>query len=556
MGWINIVKIIATVIAILLGSEWLFKTFYLNLKRDFKQLAEDEQSNITSTRKENETALYRNFLIPLGFPLVTGLGLSLKYKIRNGNFADVWNAIMELSEDNTIKFIDEPDGVALPVINGIAKHILEKHLATDVGNVGIAVSPSRMSGFVMTIATMMASIKYKTLPHLLTSLPREKLSNIDILLIDSWETLDKLKNCEHWYKLIIVCEAGSAPIAGVKNVTSWDLFVDGYRVEKKYGYSPPEENIDDSKTLLLCTSPSNQTTSFGQGCLVSGIASFVRSFPMDHELSRNDVLTVAGKYTTKNLSLQIWQRVFAVLLHGGSVNFEEKANIYDWYHTTLLLVDYDSLITAMKSALENNRSFFQKLKHRWATALLSEGVFTKAGQLPLKSIGNLRCVYLTDQTENDFLINSFPKTIPKFRKGRAASVVNTFQLNNIRAFLGSRVIFEFYCLFTVMGPIALTNFYDYRMLPPSVGANFTFCGPLTTSLEGKIVKTDQNPEFHIAKKQGMLCIRGFTIGKPVEPSRLENAKELSSHFGGGEGWMPLVGIFGLWGQDGCLYLYN
>ncbi|SJM87844.1 uncharacterized protein ZBIST_4033 [Zygosaccharomyces bailii] len=555
MGWF-IIKIIATVAAILLGSEWLFKTFYLNLKRDFKQLAEDEQSNITSTRKENETALYRNFLIPLGFPLVTGLGLSLKYKIRNGNFADVWNAIMELSEDNTIRFIDEPNGVALPIINGIAKHILDKHLATYVGNVGIAVSPSRMSGFVMTIATMMASIKYKTLPHLLTSLPREKLANIDILLIDSWETLKKLKNCEHWYKLIVVCEAGSAPIEGITNVTSWDQFVDGYREEKKYAYSPSEENTDDIKTLLLCTSPSNHTTSFGQGCLVSGIASFVRSFPMDHELSRNDVLTVAGKFTTKNLSLQIWQRVFAVLLHGGSVNFEEKANAYEWYHTTLLLVDYDSLITAMKSALEKNKSFFQKLKHRWATALLSEGVFTKAGQLPLKSIGNLRCVYLTDQTENLSVINSFPKTIPKFRKGGAVSAVNTFQLNNIRAFLGSRVIFEFYCVFTVMGPIAHTNFYDYRMLPPSVGATFSFYGPLTTSLEGKIVKTDQNPEFDIAKKQGMLCIRGFTIGKPVEPSRLQSAKELSSHFGGGEGWMPLVGIFGLWGQDGCLYLYN
>ena len=71
-----------------------------------------------------------------------------------------------------------------------------------------------------------------------------------------------------------------------------------------------------------------------------------------------------------------------------------------------------------------------------------------------------------------------------------------------------------------------------------------------------MVRTEQNPELDITKRQGMLCIRGFTIGKPVEPNRLERAMALSDDFGGGEGWMPLVGVFGLWGQDGCLYIYK
>lgn len=556
MGWLKLIKIIATAVAILLGTEWLLKTFYLDLKRDFKQLAEHEQSNITSTRKENETALYRNFLIPLGFPLVTGLGLSLKYKIRNGNFADIWSAIMELSDTNAVRFVDEPKGMPLAVVNGIAQFILEKHLASLDGTVGIAVSPSKSPGFIMTIATMMASVKYKTLPQLLTSVPRERFKDVKILLLDSWKTCERLNGCEKWYKWIIVCEPGSASSTGIDNAISWEQFIEGYTQEKEYIYSPPEDNSDDNKPLLLSVSRCNNVTSFSQGCLVSGIASFVRSFPMGHELSSTDVLTVAGDFADRNLSLQIWQKVLAVLLHGGSITFEAKTKLHELNSTTLLLVDYDSLIAAVKHATKRDYSFGQKIKYQWATALLSEGVFTKTGQLPLNSIDKIRCIYLGEKILNSSLVASFPKTIPKFKQGQMRSPVTTLQLNRIRALLGTRVVFEFYCVQNIMGPIAYTNFYDYRVLPPNVGAKLTFCGPLSTSLEGKLVQTEQNSNFDVARKQGMLCIRGFTIGKPVETKRLESARELCSHFGGGEGWMPLVGTFGLWGQDGCLYVYK
>ncbi|CAI4509555.1 BAF_collapsed_G0024110.mRNA.1.CDS.1 [Saccharomyces cerevisiae] len=61
-----------------------------------------------------------------------------------------------------------------------------------------------------------------------------------------------------------------------------------------------------------------------------------------------------------------------------------------------------------------------------------------------------------------------------------------------------------------------------------------------------MVETETNPHLNIEKKQG----------KPVESDRLEKALHLAERFGGGEGWMPLVGVFGLFGQDGCLYIYN
>lgn len=557
MEWLNLIKTAVTVLVIILATNWLFRIFYLDLKRDFSELAAQEQSNITTTRKENETALYRNFLLPLGFPLVTGLGLSLKYKIRNGNFADIWCAIMDLSNKNSVRFVDESRDLSLQEINGMAKYILEKYLSNIQGNVGILVTPSKSQGFIISIASMMASIKYNTLPHFLTSLSDKKLEDISILIIDSWESLTQLRGSERWYKLIIVCESNSPdPTRNYENAISWDHLIHGYKDDNSYTYSPPEDNSDDHKSLLYFTSPHKYTTSFSQGCLVSGVASFIRSFPMGHGLTDSDSLAAVGNFNSLNLSVQIWQKVFAVLLHGGSISFQETVDLNSLRDPTLLLADSKELILAVKKLVSSKGSSIQRLKHQWATALLTEGVFTTVGQLPVKSINKLRCTYVLEHVSDSSLVTSFPKTVPKLIRGQSANVLDSLQLNYLRANLGSRVVFEYYSPHNVMGPIAYTNFYDYRVLPSRVSANFISCGPISTSLEGKLVETEQNPDLEVTKRQGMLCIRGFTIGKPVEPVRLEKARELSGEFGGGEGWMPMVGIFGLWGQDGCLYIYK
>lgn len=557
MEWLSLIKTIATVLAIFLATNWLFRVFYLDLKRDFSELAAQEQSNVTSTRKENETAFYRNFLVPLGFPLVTGLGLSLKYKIRNGNFADIWNAVMDIADKSSIKFVDESKSLSLQDINGMAKHVLERYLSQAGGNVGILVAPSKSQGFIMSIASMMSSIKYNKIPHFLTTLPRNEVQDISVLVIDSWKTYHQLNGSEKRYELIIVCESSAESTSMYhKNVLSWEQLIQDYKTDNSYVYEPPEDNSDDLKPLLYFTSPQDDTTSFSHGCLASGVASFIRSFPMGYELTNKDSLAIAGSLGGLGLSLQIWQKLLAVLLHGGSVSFTNDADLSKLNDPTLLLVGSNELLTAVKKSESSNDSLVQKLKYQWATALLSEGVFTTVGQLPLKSIKHLRSAYLVEQVSDSRLITSFPDTIPKFERGQSLDMIGSLQLNYLRAHLGSRVVFEYYSPHNVMGPIAHTNFYDYRVLPPKVDANFIFCGPISTNLEGKLVQTEQNPQLDVAKRQGMLCIRGFTIGRPVEAARLDKARELSSKFGGGEGWMPMVGIFGLWGQDGCLYVYK
>lgn len=112
---------------IVLGANWLLSSFLLDFKRDLTGVALSQQSSISSVRKENETAYYRSILVPTGFPLTTGLGLSLKYKIRNGNFGDVWNAIMEVSKGkNIIKFTGREKSYSLSELNGMAKRIFPK----------------------------------------------------------------------------------------------------------------------------------------------------------------------------------------------------------------------------------------------------------------------------------------------------------------------------------------------------------------------------------------------------------------------------------------------
>lgn len=553
-------KLVLTALIALSVTSWLFSTFYIKAKRDFTSVAHNQQANIASVRKENETAHYRNFLVPLGFPLTTGLSLSLKYKIRNGNFADVWKAIMELSNDNTIKFTDGHDSFSLEQVNGMAAHILEKILNKNYKHVGIAVSPSSLPGFVISIASMIGSIKNSLKPHYLASIPRQKLEDIDVLVIGSWRDYKMLNGSEKWYKLVLVCEPMPADMSLPENVESWSEVLRGYNKSKLFEYDP-QDISDDTKILAFTTSSWNATTSFTQGCLVSGIASFIQGFPSTHELSSNDTLTVAGCLGDVDLGIHFWHKALAVLLHGGSLTFVSKTSLRlrEIENTTLLFCQPEDLMRLLEEINSKKWSSLQRLRFACATTLLSEGVFTCFGQSPFDSLNKLRCVFLSEHIQNTQLVSSFPKTVPKREASLGSlskALLNTEKLNCIRAQLGARVVVELYCPYVVMGPISGTNFYDYRVLPRSVDETFLFCGAISTNLEGKLVHTDENPDLNVTKRQGMLCIRGFTIGRPVEPDRLASAMELSDRFGGGEGWMPTVGIFGLWGKDGCLYIYK
>ena len=560
-----------TLVAIYLGSNWLLTFFIVYSKRDLSEVSLHEQSNITTVRRENETALYRNFLVPSGFPLTTGLGLAHGYKIRNGNFMDVWKAILEISSSNegTITF----DGKAYKPasINGMAKQVIEKLFAKDdYKGMGITTSLGTVQGFVFGIAAIINSISRQSsslssslLPHYLPSPPRQKIDDLDILVIDSWRTLSMMNQSEKWYKLILVCSdegRDSAKFDSNTKVMSWKELIEGYTDASELAYESPADFSDDLKPFLMVTSLGNKTTTFNQLNLVSSIAAFIKTFPSGHELSSSDVLTLAYPATTDaDFSIQSWHKLLSVLLYGGSAEFIPESSLTSekLKRTTLLCTSAKTLSNLFQAITkENPVSFMQNIKLSLAATLFSEGVFSKWAQFPITSLDKLRCIYVGVQLLKQDTILSFDAKIPKFASGQLNSRVTTVRLNEMRALFGSRIVLELYAPFAVMGPIAHTNFYDYRILPAVVDSNVTCFGPLSTSLEGKLIKTEGNEELDIGKRQGMLCVRGFTIGRPNGELRLKQTSELSERLAGGEGWMPLAGVFGLWGQDGCLYVYN
>ncbi|QLL33440.1 hypothetical protein HG536_0E03510 [Torulaspora globosa] len=556
MDWLLWIKVLVTVALVVFGANWLFGVLYLNANRDFTSVALSQQSNVGSVRKENETAHYRNFLVPLGFPLITGLSLSLKYKIRNGNFGDVWKAVMEVSNRNFVQFTNDERRYSLDAINGMALHILKTQFPEDTKKIGIVVPPSSLQGFVIALASMMGSIKTSCQPNFLSSVPRTRDDDLDVLVIESWSAYRMLNGSDRWYKLVVVLESG--PLHDMpSNAKTWEQLVEDYKEITVFDYVPPEDNSDDTKLWAYTTSAWNATTSFTQGCLVSGIASFVQNFPTGHELSNKDHLTVVSRLGDSSSAIHLWHKAFAVLLHGGSLSFlSEALALSDLRDTSLLFIESKDLMRILQQIKVSSSSIIKRVGFAWATTLLSEGVFSKLGQYSSPSVNNLRCVFLAEFVRDAQLVSSFPRAMPKFKPGASKQLFTSEMLNFARAHLGARVVVELYCPSIIMSPLCQTNFYDYRVLPASVTSKFFCYGPLATNLEGKMVRIEQNSEFDITKRQGLLCVRGFAIGKPVEADRLKNAMHLSEEIGGGEGWMPLAGLYGIWGHDGCLYIYK
>lgn len=537
-----------SVILVVGAAVWFINSFIIEAKRDLNTVSLNAQSNIESVRKEHETAVYRNFLVPSSFPLTTGLNLSIGYRLRNGNFGDLWGAAMTNGRGKSINFAGK--SASLPLLNGRAKQVVQKLKDLQCSNIGIFVPVNTVHGFTIGLAGLQASIE-DILPWFLPSIPRTD-HQLDILFIQSWSSIMFLNGSEKWYKLIVVCEEEShtKPNLVASNIIALSEFVDMGKEDEIFAYEPTDAS-DDSKQLAYITCSSNKTTSFNQMALVSSVAAFIKNFPVDQGISDRDNLTICMNMEWKHaMALQVWTKTLSVLLHGGSVSFQdEPTNMKDILDGTTLLV-----LPRNAELIKNAPSYLRGLRSSLSCALLSDGVFNKLGQYS-KSVERLRCIYIFNEIKDFEKATDFTDCVPKLVTGTEKKL-NSSQLNVLRSLFGSRIVMELYSPYSVLGAIASTNFYDYRVFPEFVEKTFTCYGPFSTSIEGKLVETDPNPDLIAEKRQGMLVIRGFTIGKPVEKERLQKAIKIVENFNGGEGWMPIFGTFGVFGKDGCFYEYK
>jgi hypothetical protein len=255
----------------------------------------------------------------------------------------------------------------------------------------------------------------------------------------------------------------------------------------------------------------------------------VKSIPLGHEFSSKDVLLV-NDFTNQ---VHYWSKIFAVLLFGGSIIFQSSSSsssknqqqlldVITIHKPTLLLIEPRSAQELLLTSKEQ-LSWFQNIKLSRAQHLLSEIIFTTQAQL--SHFESLRLIYITTQHISEPSLSSS-------------------DLTSLRALTGSRIINE-RTLPQLSGPLTATNFYDYRIF---TNRNLHNRGTASQSLEMKLFKTQG---LDIEKRKGELCIRGFVIGRPINPDQLERAIEEGERVGS-EGWMP-TGLKGTFGRDGCFY---
>lgn len=120
------------------------------------------------------------------------------------------------------------------------------------------------------------------------------------------------------------------------------------------------------------------------------------------------------------------------------------------------------------------------------------------------------------------------------------STLSYYELNSLRMRYKARIIKEL-DYYNVMGPVILTDFYDYRQFEKVTFKKF---GCIFQSLEIKLNNL-------LNSNWGNLMVRGYTIGKTINVvnGELDNTPSKNN-----DGFMPINIIKGKWGSDGCLYI--
>jgi hypothetical protein len=508
MGWLT-----HSLVLVLVGLAFLIIAYnqYVRHQRDIHEIALNQQADISPSRKENESAIYRNNQTPHGMPLLTGLQIRHGFRLRNGNLRDIWSVVMgQKNRDARLTFVHKGEEVVcgLDNLNAVFKRFSTFFKQNEWQRIGIAVPVYTYHGFVTCMACYISGLTV----HAFTQLPRSQ-HDIDILVVDE----SQLKYATMFtYKKVIVISSDSSKSFDDSNIINWGEIGDLEALKDdvfEYKYDASYDDI-----LPLVDTANFQTTSYTHQNFVSSIASVIRSLPLGHEFGQEKLL-IGYQDSTMNY----WPKTLAILLCGGSVvlgstrdeTFEKNITTY---RPTVISLDAQSAKSFF--LCRTDFGIFHSLMLHRAVHLFSQGVFSTSAMR--NSCDQLKLIYIGDDN-----------------KGLASE-----ELTTIRALYGCRVVAERFKS-GVLGPVLSTNYYDYRIFSNKRLINR---GAAPLPLEIKLFKYKN---LDIGKRHGELCIRGFTIGRPVGEKELERAIASGERVGS-EGWMP-TGIIGKFGTDGCFY---
>lgn len=497
-------SLIVTVI-VLFALNYLYN-FYVDASKDVNEAYLNQQSIIDATKKPGESAIYKSN--KLEHPTGLRVGLDIRYdhyKLRNGNFCDLWELLVNGNKREKHEITVNGRSMGVFELNGRVGKFAEYLQHNKVRKVGISggLFMKNLDVFIVLMACLITQTTvcfYKDEPV---------FDDIDIHIIK------KEQESLFLPEKVLLVESGeqnsvSLVVSGAEEIAS---FTNEYSSQKDRGIALEFATRAGPKLL--------KKTIFTQANLVSSIASTIKHLPLSEVLNSNDkFLCVLSKPSTEEILANL-VKILACFVTNTHINITDDSswhNIQQYKPTVVSIHERELSKELPVGSLTSGLGMLMAFKFKQSLKLLSRGKFFTANKT------SLRLMYIHK------LITDNPS-------------LNSFQLNEYRSLLGARIISEFGYP-NLAGPVILSDFYDYRVFEPK--RNLLSYGCIYQSLEIKLVGEKNN--------EGTIYIRGYNIGKVTTYSN--DGTPTNSHSLKNEGFMPLENVKGVWGNDGCLYVYR
>lgn len=476
-------------VIIILGTilliHYLFKK-YIEATRDVNELLINEQSVMETTRLENESAIYKSNKLEFG-GLRVGLNIRYDhYKSRNGNFCDLWElTVLNLKQnpENYIQLYNER--IKISVLNYNIERIRKYFEDNKIKSIGI-----RKDVFLKDV---------KCLVVILGSL-------IHGVLIDVYDQ-----------EIVFSDIANNQDVDTQYDDINFQLKQnDDFHFANEYTFDK-----DKGVRLRVCEKLSNKIitqTDYLAINFVSSIASTIKHLPKKDQFSSKDVFLIVDDQPITN----ILSKFMVGLINKCQIIITKPKSLSELleleptvlFASANIFTELDLIYTKNTLGVISTMRF---LKNKY---FLSKGKFIVATNQ------KLRLLYLH-------------KVLDKPR------VLTSVQVNEIRSLFNCRVISE-YGHNSIIGPLLLTDLYDYRIFTDTVENKLLSSGCICQSNEIKLV--------NINNGIGDIMIRGYNIGKVTSQLIGKGFTDRSGK--NNDGFMQLQGVKGRWGNDGCLYVYR
>ncbi|KAK6456015.1 uncharacterized protein RJT20DRAFT_127774 [Scheffersomyces xylosifermentans] len=493
---------------------------YINSTKDVNELYLNEQSTIDSTRLSNESAVYKSN--KLGYASGLRIGLDIRYdhyKLRHGNLSDVWQVITRYAAKQRGKGITINDRFQ-PIlqlnykIDKFRQYLLKKEAKTVRINLRHFIN--NFDVLIIIISAFVSQVTVELYDDI-AYLSEEDEKNA--LYIVDYEDLKKIQ-VENYFNF------EDQSIYDLEASDELSEFENEYTFEKDKGIALKITRRLNNTVL--------STVEYTQLNIISSLAASIKHLPLSKEINYEDKLMVIQftsekKKSNEELTNQLNKILISFITNADLIILEKPniswSTIFDYKPTILSISEKD----LQKLSLDNLKkdlhlNWYKKFIFNQSLKFLSKGKFTKNDSI--NPYSKLRLVYVNNTITNPRIFSS-----P--------------QLNEFRALLASRLIMEF-GYYNIMGPVILTDFYDYRFFELK---NLKSWGCISQSLELKLTGINE-------KKEGKLAIRGYSIGKSTNRviNRTDEVEQNKDIMKANDGFMPLTNVNGVWGNDGCLYV--